>query len=280
MPTEALASRFLSGYGIAQCSIDRCWDSLARFAHGDTSSMRLLETTGDPERALVHLSRLSWPDTRHVLFATDDCSSVLVNNSRNGSDYADYAACMAQHLQTRFARVVCRAGREWSNGIEREVMQYEARMFCLYGASGEEIRTVACADDGGRWSFNTSGFPHPVESEFPYDARRKRDRFTAEHLNRLIDAFGLQSANADTFLSAEKYLLIDLPARKADFCSIAEADDPAYGYYRRGLGWVAYMETHAASVIADFERCVHINPGYEPRVRAMLAEAYEVLGRR
>ena len=274
----ALASRFLSGYGIAECKVDRCSTSLASFSYGGDVSMRLLETTDDPERALGHLSQLSWPDTRHVLFPAGDHCSALINNSRNGSDYADYTVCLARHLQTRFARVVSSLGREWSNGTEREILQYEANIFDLHDGNGELIRTVACLNDGGSWSFTASGTSHAVESAFPYDARRKRDRFTAKHLGQLIAGFGLQTVTADSFLSAGQYFLFDIPNRPAETCTIAEADDPAYAYYHRGLNWVPHMETHASSVIADFERCVRINPDYESKVRPALIEAYRVIG--
>jgi len=43
-------------------------------------------------------------------------------------------------------------------------------------------------------------------------------------------------------------------------------DDRAYGYYQRGLGWLPHIQTHATSVIHDFERAIQINPAYEPKV--------------
>jgi hypothetical protein len=153
-------------------------------------------------------------------------------------------------------------------------------MFSLYDSEGEPIRTVECSDDGGRWSFSENGIPHPIESAFPYDARRKRERFTTEHLTQLISAFGLQPVTSDSFIAAGHYFLFDTPGTKAKTCTIAEADDPAYGYYLRGLGWVPHIKTHASSVIADFERCIRINPEYEPKVRTALKKAYTIVGKR
>lgn len=276
---HSLAARFLSGYGIAACVADRCSASLVSFSRERNVPMRFLETTNDPQRALDHLSQLSWPDNRHVVFPAGEHCTALINNSRNGSDYADYTVSLARHLQTRFARVVSSVGREWSNGAEREILQYEARIFDLNDGDGAPIRSVACLNDGGSWAFTESGTPHAIESTFPYDARRKRDRFTSKHLDQLIVAFELQPVTVDAFLSARQYSLFDIPSRAADTCTIAEADDPAYGYYRRGLSWVPHMETHASSVIADFEHCVRINSDYESKVRPTLTEAYRVIGR-
>jgi hypothetical protein len=74
-------------------------------------------------------------------------------------------------------------------------------------------------------------------------------------------------------------MLFESPCDWAKACSIAEADDPACGYYLRGLGWVNRVGSHAESVIADFERCVRLNPDYADKVRGYLLEAYRAVGR-
>lgn len=279
--THILAARFLTGYGLADCPLAHCAKLLTSYKCGEGfgGEMRLLETTRDPGRALRHLSLLSWPDSRHVLFPVGDACCALINNSRNGSDYHDYVYGLATHLETRFARVVNRPPRIWSNGGNREVLEWEARMFVLCDASGEVIRSVSCSDDGGRWDFSEYGIRHAIESTFLYDARRKRDRFTAQQLEALIPAFGFPSVTPESFLSAGRYLLFDISGRPVKTCTIAQADDPAFGYYERGQSWLPYMATHATSVIADFERCVRINPKYEPLVRSALDEAYRLTGR-
>lgn len=52
-------------------------------------------------------------------------------------------------------------------------------------------RSISAANDGGRWVFDQSGAPFPFELTDRYRARRKRDRFTVELLDRYLDAFGL-----------------------------------------------------------------------------------------
>ena len=39
------------------------------------------------------------------------------------------------------------------------------------------------------------------------------------------------------------------------------------------MGYVKHMTTHATSVVINFERCIELNPEYEPKVRDYLAEA-------
>jgi hypothetical protein len=148
------------------------------------------------------------------------------------------------------------------------------------------IRSIACADDGGRWTFETSGDPLPIEASFAYDAPRKKDRFTRENLRALLSAVGPGPLTERGLLDAPRFALlaerITNPALRhrveAAACSLEEADDPAFGYFQRGLSWLPNMRTHAASVIADFERAAEINPDYEPRVRAYLREAHAVIG--
>lgn len=142
-------------------------------------------------------------------------------------------------------------------------------------------RSVACSDDGGRWSFHTAGDAHPVETSFNYSARRKKDRFTSKALHALLGAFGLPRLDTESFLNAGHYILIREDPTNAEWtrkiqeraCTFEQRDDPAHGYYERGLGWVEHMDTHAKSVVADFERAVRLNPSYEPLVRPHLEVA-------
>lgn len=276
--TYELASRFVAGYGVADCPLAHCAKRLTTFNGGGgyDAPFRLRETTLDATRALQHLSLLSWPDSRHVLFPVGDSCSALISNSRNGSDYADYVHRLASHLGTRCARVVNHPGRVWSNGGNREVLQLEAHIFCLYGADGEVIRSVDCLDDGGRWDFLSLAIV--IQSNRPFHTLRDA-KGTASRSNtskRLLPPLGFPMLGRLYSCRLGRYVLFDIPGRPATTCTIAEADDPAYGYYNRGLGYVPYMATHAASVIANFERCLRINPSYEPLVRSALGEAYRL----
>ena len=89
-------------------------------------------------------------------------------------------------------------------------MSYEARIFELRDAEGASIRTVACMDDGGRWTFETSGHASPIESTFPYDAKRKSARFTFQHLCALVRECGLAVPDATDFQNAGRYVLYEI----------------------------------------------------------------------
>jgi hypothetical protein len=270
----SLAARFTQGLGLVDTSMARVHAALKTYRLGGPGEWRLISDTSDLHESLRFLSTLTFPATRHVLVATCRGGTAFVNNCRDGSDYADYTYSLPRHLNCRFARVVSRQARFWTDGVNRERLQYEARIFALFDLNGQVIRTVACLDDGGRWRFETSGEPHPVEAEFPYSARRKSDRFSDKNLRDLADEIGLSVPDAGDFVNAGHYLLYEeTRGFPVESCTIEEADDPAYGYYMRGMGYVKHMDSHATSVIHDLEKCVALNAAYEPRVRHYLDDA-------
>lgn len=274
---ELLTERFLVGYGIADCSLRSATAKIPKPYRDGDPPFKVVDMTSDIRVALEYLSVLSWPPTRHVAFSAGSSCTAFVNNSRNGSDYADHKVWMALHLESRFARIIDRPSHKWSNGSERITLRYEATIFELFASTGDLIRSVICMNDGGRWFFGEAGGRHPVEDGFPYDERRKRDRFGTPQLRRLAAAFDIPTLKPRDFTYARQYLLFESSHEAINTCTLAEADDPAYGYYLRGLGWLRHIETHASSVVADFERCLQLNPAYETRVRPDLDRAYKIL---
>jgi len=269
-------ARFLEGYGLAECPIVECASNLTKRRGKFDARLRLVERVVDLETAVKFVSTLTVPDSRHVAVAAANWT-VFINNARNGSDYHNYTRSFPLYLDARFARIVSRPGKTWNNNAIRLKLQYAATIFELYDRRGDSIRSVCCMDDGGRWTFDEGGDPHPVEATFPYQNKKKRERFTSKELARLAASFGLPEVTTETFENAESFYLFECDVHIISTCSITDAQDPAFGYYERGLGWVKYLNTHASSVIADFERCLQINPNYEPKVRPFLNQAYHIV---
>lgn len=267
-----LAARFLRGQGLADVPLNVCRKLLPSCPRPFT----LIRTTTDPAEALTHLSTLTFPDSRHVVFPAGPSLSVFVNNRRAGSDYADYRAHLPKQLQCRFVRLVNVQRQVWKRGADREVLCHETRIFELHDSLGEPIRIIYAADDGGRWVTGSAGVPHPDEPVLPWDAKRKKDRLTVEHLHQILRAYRFPVVAPEHFLTAGTYDLYEAPVKWAtgESCTLEEVDDPAYGYFHRGLNWTRHMQTHAASVISDFERCVRLNPAYRDKVQGYLEEAY------
>lgn len=280
---EEVASRLVEGYGIIEADLDVCARHLNGWRVGGRPALGVCAVTRSAAEAVEFLSVLTVPATRHVLVPLHG-HTACVNNLRNGSDFADDVDHVARLVQARAARVVDRPGRVWKRGAQREVLAYAARILQLYGRNADLLRSVLCMNDGGRWTFRSDGPSEPIETTFDYEAKRKSGRFTSHSLRQLLEAYGLPWLDAPRFLCAEQFVMLQsvYPVggwRPREY-TLEEANDPAHGYYERGLGWVDSMETQAESVVADFERAVRLNPDYEPKVREYLATARRTIAQR
>jgi hypothetical protein len=275
----------LHGYGLIEAPFDLAADRFGSHKRADASQMSVVATTSDSAEALAYLSLRTHPATRLVLLDRGGWTAVLTNQ-RGGSDFNDHQYWAARTVRVRTIRVVESDARWWKRGALRERLAWEARMFELHAPDNSTIRTIACSDDGGRWTFETTGDPIPIEESFAYDAPRKKDRFTRQNLHDLLTAVGPGPIGEAEFFATSRFALLSERITNdswrervdADACTLAQTDDPALGYYRRGLGWVPHMATHATSVIHDFERAIEINPDFEPRVREYLCTARKVAG--
>jgi len=55
------------------------------------------------------------------------------------------------------------------------------------------VRSISAMNDGGKWSFDTFGEVLPFEESEPYQAKRIKDRFTPEMLDRYLKAMGIHA---------------------------------------------------------------------------------------
>gem|GEM_PF-517340 len=221
------------------------------------------------DEAIAYLGVLSHPVTRRVLFAVNGRWSAMVDNHRDGSDFGDDHGVVGDLCGARTCRVVDSPDLTCTVRGFAVRQSSPARIFELRDRAGRTTRSVACVLDGDRWVFETAGTPLVAEADFPYTARRKRDRFGSEHLHRLVASIGAGPRIVDAFNAAERFVLLSssVSGRPVEVCTPEEADDPAYAYFRRGLGWVPHMETHAESVVWDMTRAILLNPARERDAR-------------
>jgi hypothetical protein len=87
----------------------------------------------------------------------------------------------------------CRAIR--AVRVDDDEPGYPARILVVYGPDGEPPllveRSIAAANDGGRWVFETRGKPFAFEDEKAYMRRTKKSRFTGEMLHNYLLALGV-----------------------------------------------------------------------------------------
>ena len=62
------------------------------------------------------------------------------------------------------------------------------------------MRSLAAANDGGRWVFDQFGEPFPFEKLEQYQARRLRDRFTFDMLQEYLHHLGLSPFEESFYL--------------------------------------------------------------------------------
>ena len=77
------------------------------------------------------------------------------------------------------------------------------------------IRSISLVNDGGRWSFDQSGTPFLFEDLDRYAAKRVRDRFTFELLERHLHELGLSPFELDFYLpdGGGPAMLVELQGR-------------------------------------------------------------------
>ncbi len=73
---------------------------------------------------------------------------------------------------------------------------YGCVQFILFASETRQYlnyeRSLAAANDGGRWVFHANGTPQPFEEPERYEAKRVMDRFTPEMLERYCTALGIR----------------------------------------------------------------------------------------
>lgn len=276
--------RFLEDYGLVATSLEK---SVAAFTQSSTSSWfqvggiksnKLVRTVTKADDAICFLAEFTPPVVKHVLVALNDDWSLFLCNRTAGS-FADDAFRLARRLKVPVYRVADTPSRIWKRDALREVMSYEARIFISYDAEGKITKSVSAAQDGDRWVWESTGPRYAIEETFDYSAKGKRYRFTSDNLRSLLRSLSAPVACVEDVLKASKLALIKAPGKSQTVITRKQLDDPAFGYYQRGMGWVPYIQTHAPSVIHDFEKAILINPEYEPKVRDYLKEAHRIVAR-
>ena len=121
---------------------------------------------------------------RYLCIPVDNWTALL-SNGPLGTDVGVLPSHAARELACRAMRAVC---------IEPPA-KYPARLLEAFGPGGEPPllieRSIAAANDGGRWIFETSGTPYVFENASGYARRVKSARFTSEMLRDYLIALGV-----------------------------------------------------------------------------------------
>jgi len=120
-----------------------------------------------------------------------------MSNGPQGTDVGLLPSHAARELKCRAIRAVRVDDRE---------AEYPARILEIYGPQGELPllleRSIAAANDGGHWVFETSGRVLPFEDEAAYRRRRISSRFTGEMLHDYLAALSVPVGSEPNWCTA------------------------------------------------------------------------------
>jgi hypothetical protein len=156
------------------------------------------DLTGDLESALMRLLPFTAVENRRYLFVpTASTWTAYFDNGHRGSDPGPPVSFLAQHLKTRWVRVVADVGFSGSPGDKvraRELILEFHGPQARFGPILTDKRILdLTAGESGRWQFRQIGTPLPFERLERYAARRTPDRFDVALMQEYLLALGVQA---------------------------------------------------------------------------------------
>jgi hypothetical protein len=151
------------------------------------------------ESTFSGLAPLSMELRRAAFVPTRSSWTVYFASGLLGSDPLPVMSYLAQQLQCRAMRVCSTSAHARWPATIWEVYAPES----LGGAPPlGYLRSVSCANDGGRWTFDTSGSPFSFEELERYSAPRKKDRFDRDLLTSYLARLGSRPFDHDFYAVA------------------------------------------------------------------------------
>ncbi len=161
-------------------------EGLRRLDAPDRGSVRGLHPRPCSSGSLREIVDDLLPGTRpyphnQVFFETESPWALFIEDGACGTD-AHCLRVLSEKMQTEAIRAVLSPGGD--------VTPWPAVMFEHYRC-GAVTRSIAAANDGGRWVWYASGTPLTVENVTNYDKRVIRTRFTPNGLLEVLSFFGI-----------------------------------------------------------------------------------------
>lgn len=175
-------------FGLIRAPVDTVLDMRHRayLDHGIDDCTRQ-EVSGSLEACLRRLEPLCFNHRKEMYLATSFGWTAFFQNGTRGSDPALPMMQSSRALGVTAMRICVTPARTTWPGVIWEVYDTEEAGGDAYGYR----RSIAAANDGGRWVFEMSGAPFPFEDPGRYTAKRKRDRFPPDLLWSYLGAMGI-----------------------------------------------------------------------------------------
>lgn len=143
--------------------------------------------TGSLDDAFSALLPLTIAKNRTLLLPMVSGWTAVFRNGIQGSDPASAMPPLAAEMDCRAMRICCSPPGARHRAVIWEVYDPAATR----GQASPLRRSIAAANDGGRWVFEQFGAPYPFERPERYAAPRKRDRFDRDLLLEYLAAVGI-----------------------------------------------------------------------------------------
>jgi hypothetical protein len=194
--------------GLFQCGASHCatdylsWMQPIISGSGSSLQAEVLPA-GRLETHLGRLDPLARAVTTKVLFAPAPAGwTACFTNDWRGSDMSSIVPMLSLRLGCSALRVTCTPDLGKS-----QRRRYGARIVQAHRANLNPYRSIAVANDGGRWVDERFGEPLPSEDPSWFTADRKRDRFTAAQLRELVSHFAPSFWDADLWPIESAFLV-------------------------------------------------------------------------
>lgn len=175
-------------FGLIRAPVETLLDMRLRayLDHG-ADDVRRTDFDGPLEACFRRLEPLCFVKRKEMYLATTFGWTAFFQNGTRGSDPFLPMMQSARALGVTAMRICITPAKTTWPGVIWEVYESEEN-------GGNAIcsrRSIAAANDGGRWVFETSGEPFPFEDLERYTAKRKRDRFPADLLWSYLGEMGI-----------------------------------------------------------------------------------------
>jgi hypothetical protein len=182
-----------------------------------------------PEMLNSLLPLTSVDSVRKIYVQTNSEWTAYFSNARQGADIVTPMSYLARTIGC----LGIRAGHTPNslNGAnDTKKGRYGATTLEIYAPYKTDwintLRAVQSLNDGGRWTFTSYGEVQPFEEAEAYKAKRTRDRFTPEMLDRYLIALGINAFDEQFYTSSEGYYKVEKIGQiwpNVEYFTLAEA---------------------------------------------------------
>lgn len=183
-----------SSMGFLQLRLEEAVEALAAWRRSLTGGKVSVEEAGRFPQCLHRLEPLvAGARPQELLVQASDGWTAYFDCLLRGTDAVSAVGHLSRTVRCQGVAVAVIPNTVGVPGIKEG--RFGAVQFELFGPLPTEflnyVRTISAAHDGNRWVFSANGVEQWFEEADAYEARRVRERFTLEMLERYCKALGI-----------------------------------------------------------------------------------------